>query len=174
MFSRTFAMPNAATFTIRPIAEFVGRWLNGISIDPFARDQRLATFTNDIDMATKAEFHHDAQRFLEIMATRNIQCDVALFDPPYSPRQVAEHYRAAGLSVGQKETQTAALYRRVRQALDPLVKPDGVVLSFGWHSNGMGTGYELEELLLVAHGAAHNDTICIAERKRAVRVEAVR
>jgi hypothetical protein len=34
---------------------------------------------------------------------------------------------------------------------------------------GIGRGYELLETLLVAHGGGHNDTICIAEKKR-VRV----
>ena len=29
----------------------------------------------------------------------------------------------------------------------------------------MGKGYRLQEVLLVCHGAAHNDTICIAEIK---------
>jgi len=41
------------------------------------------------------------------------------------------------------------------------------VLSFGWNSVGMGItrGYEIVEILLVCHGGAHNDTICIAEKK---------
>jgi hypothetical protein len=39
-----------------------------------------------------------------------------------------------------------------------------VVLSFGWNSAGMGDFFEPVELLLVAHGGAHNDTICVAER----------
>jgi len=30
---------------------------------------------------------------------------------------------------------------------------------------GKSRGYILEDLLLVCHGGAHNDTICIAERK---------
>lgn len=163
-------MPNAETFTIKPIGEFVRAYLSAakVSVDPFARDKKLATFTNDIDIATSAEFHHDAETFLHILGERGVVCDLALFDPPYSPRQVSEHYRAAGIECGQKETQTSALYKRVRVALDPLVRPGGIVLSFGWHSNGMGPGYELQEVLLVAHGSAHNDTICIAERKRAM------
>lgn len=59
------------------------------------------------------------------------------------------------------------LYKRVRDAVDELLRPGGIVLSFGWSSNGMGKSrrYELEEILLVCHGGAHNDTICIAKRK---------
>jgi hypothetical protein len=42
------------------------------------------------------------------------------------------------------------------------------VLSFGWNSAGMGKkyGFEQIEIMLVCHGAAHNDTICLAERRR--------
>lgn len=45
-----------------------------------------------------------------------------------------------------------------------LCKPMTVVLSFGWNSAGMGKDFETLELLLVAHGGAHNDTICLAQR----------
>src|SRR5262249_2130993 len=111
--------------------------------------------------------HQDAETFLQGLAARGVISDLVLFDPPYSPRQVSEHYRAAGLEVGQQDTQVARLFRRVRDAIDPLVRPGGIVLSFGWQSAGMGIGrgYELFETMLVAHGGAHNDTICIAERK---------
>ena len=66
-----------------------------------------------------------------------------------------------------EETQNARLYKRVRDALDRVMLPGGVVLSFGWQSAGMGIGrgYKLIEILLVAHGGGHNDTICVAERK---------
>lgn len=166
LFSRVFAMPSAETFSIRPIADFVARYLEGskASIDPFARNNSLATWRNDLDPATSAPAHMDAEEFCR-SGIPNV--DLVLFDPPYSPRQISEHYRAAGREVTQADTQSAALYRRVRNALDPLIVPGGIVLSFGWSSNGMGKGrgYQLEEILLVAHGGAHHDTICIAERK---------
>lgn len=171
-FSRAFAMPCAETFSIKPIEQFVRAYLAcaQTSVDPFARNRKWASYTNDIDMATAADHHYDAEHFLKLLSDRGVVCDLALFDPPYSPRQVSEHYRAAGIECGQKETQTSALYSRVRKALDPLIRPGGVVLSFGWHSNGMGKGYELQEVLLVAHGSAHNDTICIAERKHELAI----
>jgi hypothetical protein len=168
-FTRCFAMPNAETFSVKPIGEFVQRFLveAKVSIDPFARNRDWATYTNDIDVATSAQSHQDAETFLRRLASEGVVADLALFDPPYSPRQIAEHYRAAGLSVGQEDTQSARLYRRVRDAMDLLVRPGGIVLSFGWQSVGMGVGrgYELFETMLVAHGGGHNDTICIAERK---------
>ncbi len=168
-FSRCFAMPNAATFSIKPIGEFVKRYLAlaQVSVDPFSRDRDWATFTNDINPATSAKSHQDAEAFLRELAAEKVNADLVLFDPPYSPRQVMEHYRAAGLVVTQEDTQSGRLYRRVRDAIDPIVSPGGIVLSFGWQSGGMGVGrgYQLIETMLVAHGGGHNDTICIAERK---------
>jgi hypothetical protein len=169
LFSRAFAMPSAETFSVKPIGEFVRRFLveAKISVDPFAWNRAWATYTNDINPATSAQSHQDAEAFLDGLAAKNINADLVLFDPPYSPRQIAEHYRAAGLRVGQDDTQSGRLYRRVRDAIDRIVCPGGIVLSFGWQSVGMGVGrgYELFETMLVAHGGGHNDTICIAERK---------
>jgi hypothetical protein len=169
IFNRIFAMPNADTFSVKPIGTFVQRYLTASerSIDPFARNKRWATLTNDLNPQTDAEYHMDAEHFCRAMTLIEEPVDLALFEPPYSPRQISECYQSIGLAVGMKETQSAALYKRVRDALCPLVKQGGVVLSFGWNSAGMGKtrGYEIEEILLVAHGGGHNDTICLAERK---------
>jgi hypothetical protein len=168
-FTRCFAMPNAETFSIKPIGEFVQAYLScaKVSVDPFARNRAWATYTNDINPATAAQSHQDAEAFLVELRGRAVLADLALFDPPYSPRQIAEHYREAGLKVTSEDTQNARLYKRVRDALDMIVRPGGVVLSFGWQSAGMGVsrGYETIETMLVAHGGGHNDTICTAERK---------
>lgn len=168
-FSRAFSMPNADTFSMPPVEAFVRRYLaaSKASVDPFARNKRWATVTNDLAPDTAAEYHMDAEAFLQEMARQGRTFDLALFDPPYSPRQISECYKGIGREVGMKETQNAALYRRVREALTPVLTPDATVLSFGWNSNGMGKGrgWEIVETLLVAHGGGHNDTICIAERR---------
>ncbi len=102
-----------------------------------------------------------------MLAERGVVADLVIFDPPYSPRQISECYQAVGLQVGMEETQSAVLYRRCRDAIDPLCKLGTVVLSFGWNTVGMGErrGFVQEEILLCCHGGAHNDTICLAERK---------
>lgn len=168
-FSRHFAMPSAETFGIKPIGAFVRGYLDAakVSVDPFARNRDWATYTNDINPATSAQTHQDAEAFLAELEGKKINADLVLFDPPYSPRQVKEHYEAAGLVVTKVDTQNGRLFRRVRDAIDKITSPGGIVLSFGWQSVGMGVGrgYELIETMLVAHGGGHNDTICIAERK---------
>lgn len=92
-FTRCFAMPNAETFSMKPVGEFVRAYLacSKVSVDPFARDRDWATYTNDINPKTKAQSHQDAEAFL--------------------------------------------------------VDLEG-------------------KTMLVAHGGGHNDTICIAERRR--------
>lgn len=176
-FHREFAMPNAETFSIPQIAAFVERWRSrcpGLGVDPFARNKQIVALTNDLDPSTSAQSHMDAEAFCRSLRDAGTQCSFALFDPPYSPRQISECYRGIGREVSAKDTQNAALYKRVRDALDPIIAPGGVVLSFGWSSNGMGKtrGYVIEEILMVAHGGAHNDTICLAERKSPSRTEA--
>ena len=55
----------------------------------------------------------------------------------------------------------------VRDAIVPVATEDAIVLSFGWNTVGMGKrhGYEQIEIMLCCHGGAHNDTICLAERR---------
>ena len=165
IFNRSFAMASADTFSVKPIGEFVQRYLTQsvCSVDPFARNNQWCDYTNDLNPETKAKYHLDAEEFLDHVG---VYFDCAIFDPPYSPRQISECYKSVGREVGMAGTQNAALYSRVRVALAKCLLPNAIVLSFGWNSVGMGKKYNAEilEILLVAHGGAHNDTICMAER----------
>lgn len=162
-------MPNGDTFSVPPIGDFVRRYLSAskVSIDPFARNNLWATHTNDLNPKTAAMHHLDAEHFLKMCAEWGIKADLIIFDPPYSPRQISECYKSVGLEVGMKETQSALLYKRVRDAIVPVATDDAIVLSFGWNTVGMGKrhGFEQIEIMLCCHGGAHNDTICLAERR---------
>ena len=165
---RYWAMPSASTFSIPPIAEFLDRWLaGGVIVDPFAGETTPATHTNDLNPERPAQYHLEAGEFCSVMAAKGVVADAVLFDPPYSPRQMSEVYKSVGLGGGMASTQNARLYKEVRDGLDLLLKPGGLAFSFGWNSSGFGKGrgYEMLEILLVAHGGAHNDTICVVERK---------
>jgi hypothetical protein len=168
-FSRHWAMPSSDTFDVKPIGDFVRRYLaeSAVSVDPFARNKEWATYTNDLNPNTKAKNHRDAELFLQDLYHGEPICDLVILDPPYSPRQIAECYKELGRKVGMVDTQSALLYKRVRDAALPLVKMGGIILSFGWNSVGMGIerGFKIEELMLCCHGGAHNDTICLAEKR---------
>jgi hypothetical protein len=170
-FTRAWAMPNKDTFSVGPIRTFIRPYVEQYarSVDPFARDSDIALVTNDLNPKTRAQYHMDAEDFCREMARQGREFDLAFFDPPYSPRQISECYGGIGKKATTQDTQNAALYKRVRDALLPILSPRAVVLSFGWNSGGMGQGrcFETIEIMLVAHGGAHNDTICLAERRRA-------
>ena len=161
IFSTKWAMPNRWTFQIGPIADFVKRWIAGASVivDPFSGTSEFATHGNDL-----ARGGIDAELYCDELLDAGVISDVVIFDPPYSPRQISECYKSVGRNVTTNDTQNGALYARVRKKLLPLLKPDGVALSFGWQSSGFGRQLKTEEILLVQHGGAHNDTICVAQR----------
>lgn len=169
IFSRVWEMPNSNTFDIPSIAGFVQKYLlqSKLAVDCFARNNRWSTFSNDINPNTSADYHMDAEDFLKMLAVKGVRCDLAIFDPPYSPRQISECYQESGIKCGINETQNASLYSRVKNAMMEVLTDDAIVLSFGWNSAGLGKkhGFEQIEIMLVCHGGAHNDTICVAERK---------
>lgn len=165
--TRTFAMPSADTFSIRPIEALLSLYLSDhlVVVDPFARNSQRGTITNDLNPHTRAQFHLPAEEFVTTLAPNS--ADVVLFDPPYSPRQISEVYQQVGLTCGTRETQNGRLYKTVKDGLDVALKPLGIAICCGWNSMGfgLGRGYEMIELLLVSHGGAHNDTIVTVERK---------
>jgi hypothetical protein len=148
-FSRIWAMPSADTFSIPPIAELLRHWLAGrlIIVDPFARNNRFANLTNDLNPNTAARHHMDAIEFLDMLEKgrrmpKPPNIDAVLFDPPYSPRQISEVYKQIGRAVTGKDTQNAALYKNVKMRLNGLLAKDGIAICCGWNSAGMGKGYE--------------------------------
>lgn len=168
-FHRAWAMPNAETFSIKPIKGLLLKTLKKQKsiIDPFARDSKFAHFTNDLNPKTSAQYHLHAEDFCDLMIEMKITADAIIFDPPYSPRQVQEIYQSIGKKVTMKDTQTGSLYKNVKDKLNKILIPGGIVICCGWSSCGFGInrGFDLKEILLVCHGGAHNDTIITIEEK---------
>lgn len=164
-------MPNSHTFEIKPIKELIEKYINRIVgtnpktiIDPFANNNQYGTITNDLDKTMPTDYHIEATDFLSLLDS-NI-ADMILYDPPYSPRQISEAYKKFDLSVNMETTQ-ASYWRKQKEQIFRICKPNGIVISFGWNSGGIGKkyGFEILEILLVPHGGAHNDTICTVEIK---------
>lgn len=165
--NRIWSMPNKNTFDIKPIKELIERYntnLNKLSVDPFANKNRIANVTNDLDTQYDTTYNLDALEFLGKF--ENNSTDLVLFDPPYSPRQVSESYKKLGMSVNMQTTQSS-FWGNLKKEVGRITKKDGIVISFGWNSGGMGksNGFEIIEILLVPHGGNHNDTIVTVERK---------
>jgi hypothetical protein len=134
-------------------------------VDPAARNSWWGSHTNDLNPNTGAQWHLHAVDYLSRLDQVGQRFHAALLDLPYSPRQVRECYENVGRPVGQHDVQS--LWRSVKDATDLVLLRHAIVICCGWDSNGMGLrrGYELIEVLLVAHGADHHDTIVTVERK---------
>lgn len=169
-------MPNKNTFTIKPITEIITTVFDQVrnkkgdhivACDPFVNKSPFADkclYTNDLDCSIPATSHQDAIVFLK--GIMDCHCDILLFDPPYSPRQVSECYKRLGQSVNMATTQSS-YWGNLKKEIARIVKHDGFVVSCGWNSGGIGKtlGFEIQKILLVAHGGWHNDTIVTVERK---------
>lgn len=169
LIERVWAMPDPNTFDIPAIHQLVKWWAyrSDDPIDPFARNNRLAAYNNDLNPDTAADYHMDALEFLKMLVADGVQSELVLFDPPYSPRQVQEVYNQIGKTVTQEDTQLSGYLAKCKDEISKLVVPGGRVISCGWNSSGIGItlGFELERILLVCHGGGHNDTIVTVERK---------
>ncbi len=162
---RVWAMPNKNTFDIKPIHDLITEELtDGLWIDPFANQNKLATVTNDLSMEFDTDYHLDALDFLKLFDSNSV--DGVLYDPPYSPRQVSECYNNVGYNVTW-DTTKASFWGNHKREISRIVKLGGKVITFGWNSGGIGYkyGFEIERILLVPHGGWHNDTICTVEVK---------
>lgn len=161
---RVWQMPNSKTFKIKPIHDLIKKYANGIIIDPFANDSKLATITNDLDESFETDYHMDALDFFKMFDNNSV--DTVLYDPPYSPRQVSECYKKLNMTVDMKTTQSS-YWSKHKKEISRIVHKDGIVISCGWNSGGIGKkyGFEIQEILLVPHGGWHNDTIVVVDKK---------
>ena len=164
--NRAWAMPDRWTFNIPPIADLLARYVGDGTgwVDPFAGMYSPAELTNDINPGMPTKYHLRAEDFCNRLNGGSYSG--IIFDPPYSLRQIAECYKRFGLPM-DRHTQHDASFATVKDLLAPKVIPGGYSISFGWNTNGFGKnrGFEICEILLVAHGGHHNDTICTVERK---------
>jgi len=160
---RVWAMPNKWTFTIKPIKELLSRYVSkGVWCDPFAGENSPAKVQNDL--SGKCEYCMDALEFLK--TRKDNEFDGVLLDPPYSLRQVSEHYKKAGIKITGWHT-SAGHTSAIKNEVKRILKRGGIAICFGWNSMGLGKnrGCEMIEILLVPHGGSKNDTIVTVERK---------
>jgi hypothetical protein len=167
--NREWAMPNKNTFSIKPIKDLIERYLEGKWIDPFANDSifKDSLVTNDLNPDYKTDYNLDALEFLKQFDDNSI--DGILFDPPYSIHQIIQVYEGFG---------KIKSFSRYAHEIKRIIKPKGYCISFGWNTNGMPfemkidkikdkTGFEKnkKEILIVAHGGCHNDTLITVDQK---------
>jgi len=160
---RAWAMPNKWTFTIPPIAQLIKEEMADTRpwIDPFAGLHSPAHVRNDLNPDMPAEYHMDALEFLRLFDRNSISG--ILIDPPYSQSKIEQHYDLEGV-VAQGNT---VYFSKLKREVYRLLVPNGKAICCWWHSNGIrqNNTFELERVLLVAHGGNRHDTIVTVERK---------
>lgn len=167
---RTWAMPSGNTFTIPPIQRLVERAVRdagdgAVIVDPFANTAPYGTITNDLNPNMPTTHHMDALQFLRTCLTE--EADLVLYDPPYSHTQAKRLYDSYGADKLDVHPTNMAYWARCKDEIARILKPGGVVLCFGWNTNGVGKcrGMRMTDVLIVHHGGSKNDTLCTREVK---------
>jgi DNA modification methylase len=166
-------MPNSNTFSILPIKELIKSYVpkGGIVLDPFANEHSIKSvfggsryISNDLDNEYKCDYNLEANDFLKLFDDNSV--DMVLYDPPYTPRQVSECYKKLDKTVTISDTQ-ASYWANFKKQISRVLKPNGICISFGWNTNGIGMNNHMEiiKILIVAHGGSKNDTLVTVEKK---------
>ncbi len=159
-------MPNRWTFSIKPIKILIDRYvLDDNWIDPFSGKLSPAKITNDLNPQMPALYHFDALSFLKRGPTSCFSG--CLYDPPHSITQAAKCYKSFGKAEFNIPVSRMDYWSKCKDEIARVIKPKGIAICCGWCSNGIGKnrGFEMLEILLVAHGGNKNDTIVTVERK---------
>jgi hypothetical protein len=114
---------------------------------------------NDLNPEMDADYHQDS---LEFVTQWNEGCQgpkfsTVILDPPYSYRKCMTKYQGV----------VSSAFNQVKNKVVDILEPNGIVITFGYHSNVMGQrrGFEQEHILLMSHGGAIHDTIAVIERR---------
>lgn len=170
----SFVMPSSETFSLKPVKKLLQSYIKTgmVIIDPFARNAKYGTYTNDLNPNTEAQYHLKAVDFLQLIHNKGIKADVILFDPPYTLGQTKECYQSIGITeFTQADAQN--VWRQEKDLCQKILKIGGHFIHFGFHSNGCGykRGFTEERIMLLRHGRVHNDTIILVERKISEQLE---
>jgi hypothetical protein len=148
---------NKYTFKSLSIKQWVEKHVEGKVLNLFAGKVKLncKEIRNDIRESMNASYHLDALEFVKQSVDE--EYNTVLLDPPYSYRKSMEMYEGSMVSP----------FNKLKNAIPRIVKPEGIVITFGYHSTVMGKkrGFDQEHILLISHGGAIHDTIAVIERK---------
>ena len=154
-------MPSVWTFKIPAISDLLSEEVSGEWADPFAGFNSPAKYTNDIEEDRPTTHHLDALVFLKTLGNESL--DGIIFDPPYSTEQCLRRYTPKYKGTAGR----AEYWAKCKDEIARIVRPGGKVISMCWDTTGVGKkrGFSLKRILIVCHGACHNDTLVTVEVK---------
>jgi tRNA G10 N-methylase Trm11 len=146
------------TFDSPKIKKWVEDRAKGKVLNLFAGKNKLNLneVRNDIDKTMVADYHKDALDFVKECKKK---FDTIILDPPYAYRKAMEMYNG----------NYSSKFKQLADEIPRILKKDGIVISFGYHSTFLGKkrGFKLNELCVFAHGGSQHCTIGIIEDKNA-------
>lgn len=145
-------------FKNKKIVKWVEENCEGKVLNLFAGKYKLRKVDevrNDVRVDMPSDYHMDALDFVKRWG--GVKFNTIILNPPYSYLKTMEMY----------EDGVSSPFNQLKNEIDRIIKPHGVVITFGYHSNVMGKNrdYEQEHILLMSHGGAIHDTIAVIERK---------
>lgn len=147
---------NKYTFKAPKIRQWVEVNVEGKVLNLFAGLIKLNCdeVRNDLRESMSADYHMDALEFVKTW--KGDKFNTILLDPPYAYRKSMEMYDGA----------VSSPFNRIKDAIPTILNRNGIVITFGYHSNVMGKkrGFTQEHILLMSHGGAIHDTIAVIER----------
>jgi len=159
--NRVWSMPSIWTFGMKVVAKLFSYYSVGNGwVDPFAGENSPAEHRNDIEGRGNPS-QLDALEFLETLQDNSF--NGVLFDPPYSVEQCLRRYTPKHNGTAGR----AEYWAKCKDEIARILKSGGHCISFCWDSVGIGAnrGFRIEEILIICHGACHNDTIVTVDRK---------
>jgi len=153
-----------------------GKW-----IDPFAREsfttQSSHFITNDLNSDMPTHYHMEFNAFAEMLYTHTgeefdwLEFNGMLFDPPYTLRMLKDHYMSDGCEIAETIPlwQTNNMWGDGKDLICRLLKLGSYVISFGYHSHGMGKhrGFQKKEILILEQAGSPDryDVLVTVEQK---------
>jgi len=147
------------TFEYKPAREFVEKRLRGRVLNACAGKTELShdgkVLRNDLNPEIDAETHVDVTNLRSCYPPQSF--DTVVFDPPFDDLQAADKYDSLRAD-------------SVLEAFDQfaeIVRPNGLVITFGWNSWGMRSHdhFAREETVLFQRGPVKRDVIAAVDRR---------
>ena len=147
---RSWSMPNSDVTRIKPV--------NQLLVEEFGDKEVFDPFHMPANYIDRNECALDILR----VQYDNSQ-EAVLFRPPTTFRQAERYIKAHGM----KWDGRSSWWSDMKDEVARITVQDGIVISIGWDSNGLGIGrgFQLKRILIVAHGGHWRDTVVTVERQ---------
>ena len=112
----------------------------GCAIDGFARESFVndleCFITNDLNPEFACDYNLEWKDFAKQLQGMKSEIDLVLFDPPYSLRQLKDHYDGIGKDL--ELWQTHNMWKEGKDIVAKLMPVGSRVVSLGWTTSGFG------------------------------------